>query len=619
MDRVRNLFNLGGAARVRRMESESHLSTRMRIGSRRLSALALVTVTLTASLLVGTPPAGADPLVVTVTDGQTEQPISGAFVMVGASAGDPFPGNFGWTDAQGQIVFDDPALIGPQTVTAAMEAYGHTSVYQAAVAEVGLPLFPAEVDSSMGGTKTHVEGTVQNIGISNNDGNLDVALILPAVSASDFVLGDRLPFSFGMETLTFPIIGEIELPENSFAPYQIELFIYPFEKTPWRIDVPGDRPVTFSSVAGRISLDALLAGATLDDVEIREVGVERDVPVSGPMNLTINSDLNLSRSLTTQFAGVPAGAKIDAVSGARVPQAGREVIVTYAGNEAGIDTVSSFQLASRLPGGDMSDAVNVAVGRFADSSSGNLYSAGIVERDGFGLPHTETFDSWMLIPDLSQQGRTLQWSDATAPGVSPSPTWARSVIGLRDIGGGPRTAAWRIYAPTSGAGELTLPILPPDAPGPAGGVPDPAQTPEADELYWNCYAANPPGGPSDVAAGFLEGATHWARRWIGVEIAPTAVGGPIAMTPTALDLQAAPNPFVGETQIAWRSSLDGRGRLEIIALDGRCLHEEPVALQGDRLVWDGRCAGRRLPAGCYWALVRSDAHILGRIQLLRVE
>jgi hypothetical protein len=563
----------------------------------------------------------ADQLAVTVTDGQTGLALAGAFVLVGPSASNPFAGNYGWTNAQGQITFSDPSLTGPQTVTAALETYGNTTVYQAAVGSIGLPLYPAVLDSTMGGTITHVEGTVQNIAITNNDGNLDVALVLPAVTASDFALGDRLPFSFGMETITLPIIGDIELPENSYAPDQIELLFYHFQKSPWRIDVPGQRATTFVSVAGRIALDALIAGATMDDVEIREMGVERDVYVGGPMNVTINSDLNLTRNLTTVFSGVPAGAVIEAVSGARIPTAGGEVIVSYAANEAGIDTVSSFLLASRLPGGDLSDAVNVAVGRYGDSSGEYLFGAGIMQRNGFTLPHTETFQTWMSIPDLVQNGRTLSWSDPTAPGVSPAPTWTRSVVGLRPLPGQPgvTTRAWRIFAPASGAGAITLPVLPAVAPGPPTGLPDPSQTPEADQLYWDLQAANPPGGPGAVVAGFLEGATHWSQHWIPIDVPVAAVGDGHGQVADGLQLRAMPNPSPGVVALSWRAGESGPARLEIITLDGRCVHAQAIDLGRGGAGWNGLVDEQPAPSGCYWALVRRDGRLLGRAPLLRIE
>lgn len=565
-------------------------------------------------LLAGGLPAGADLLGVVVSDGQTGDPITGAFVMVGQRAGDPFPGNYGWTELGGLIFFEDPALTGPQTVTAACEGYAHATAIEAAVNTIILTLYPAVVDSSMGGTITHVEGTVSNISTTSNDGNLDFSLILPAVGISDFVLGERLPFSFGMEIVSFPVMGDVELPENIYAPNQTELLFFQFEKSPWRIDVPGNRRQTFTSVAGRISLDALIAGASLDDLTIREVGVERDVTVSGPMNLSINSDLNLSYQVTANFGNVPPGNRIQVVSGARIPSADLgEVVVSYDLRETSIDSATTFSMVSRTPSGDMSDAVNTVLGRYSDALLDPTYSAGIVERDGFTLPHTAQLNSWMQIPQTMQDGRQFSWEDPTTPGVSPSPTWTRSVIGLRPSGGsGPAQSAWRIYA-RADLGSFTLPTLPPEAPGPAGGLPDPAQTPEDDLLYWDFWAANPIGEPGAIVAGFLDGATHYSSKWIPIEL--PAAHAPEDGMRAHLQLRVHPNPARGGAQLSWGGDASGFGWLEIIAPDGRLVEKRHIALAGGRARWEGR----DLPAGFYWARIRQHDAPLARTPIVWVR
>ena len=575
-------------------------------------------VALCGCLLAGFSPAKADQLTVTVTDGQTHDPLPASFVMIGQQAGDPFVGNHGVTNASGQILFDDPAISGPQTVTAAHDGYGHATVIAAASSAITLALHPTLVDSTMAGTITHVEGTVSNISTSSNDGNLDFSLILPAVGLSDFVLGERLPFSFGMEIVNFPVIGDIELPENVYAPNQTELLFFQFEKSPWRIDVPGNRTQTFASVAGRISLDALIAGATIDDLTIREVGVERDVMVSGPMNLSINSDLNLSYSITASFGNVAPGNLIQVVTGARIPSPEGEVIVSYDIRETSIDSTSTFSMVSRTPSGDMGDAVNSVLGRYSDALLDPTYSAGIMERDGFTLPHTAQLDSWMQIPQTMQVGRQLSWDDPTTPGVSPAPTWTRSVLGLRPIAGdGPIQASWRVYARAE-LGHFTLPVLPPEAPGPAGGLPDPEQTPEPDQLFWDFWAANPPDAPGDVVAGFLEGASHWSSHWIPVSI-PLA-SAPEGLQLPDLSLRAEPNPATGRARLSWGGSASGRGILEIVAPDGRLICQREITLAGGTSHWDGRSLkGTHVPAGLYWARIRQNGAPLARTPIVWIR
>lgn len=578
------------------------------------AATRAVTLVLVLAVLCGAPQAEADTLAVTALDGQTGEPLEGVFVLVGSRSGDPFAGNYGFTGPDGTILFDDPALAGPQTVTAAADGYGHTTLYQAATGEVSLPLFPPTIDPTMGGTITHVEGDISGISTTSNDGYLDAALVLPAVSPSEFILGDRVTFSFGTEMVNFPMIGDVELPENSYLPSQIEYYIFTFSKSPWRLDVAGERPTTFSSVSGRISIDDLIAGADLDDFEIRELGVERDVMVSGPMNVSIQSDLTLSNTITAEFVGVPAGSDVLAASGGLLDAGGEERIVGYGVREGTIAGGTTYTLAGLNPSGDMSDALSVVVGAYADSSASMSFASGIMERDGFTLPHTEVLDSWFLVPDLVQDGRVLQWSDPSQPGLNPPPTWTRSVLGLRPIDpentSVPVTAAWRVYAP-AGPGMLELPTLPPVAPGPLGGLPDPDATPDADQLYWELSAADAAESPQAVVGAFLTGATHWSMRWIPMALPVAEAPQPAPPLAATYTLHAHPVPSRGPVTLSWHrgdpavpAGPSGTGWLEILDVDGRLLLRRAIDLAAGSYRWDGGGHGRPVGAGFYWARVR---------------
>ncbi len=610
---------------------KQRLSERSGLGTENATNRAAISWTLTCLLVVLAAafacPAGADTLTVYAIDGQTGQPLDGAFVMVGPAAGTPFVGNIGWTDPSGMIEFDDPSLNEPQTVTVALEGLAHTTAYESALGEITLPLYPTVPDSTMGGTITHVEGEVENISTSNNDGNLDFAFILPAMQVSDYGLGDRLPFSAGMEIVDFPVVGPVEVPENLYMPDQVEYYFLHFVKTPWRIDIPGLCNVTFVSVAGRVALDDLLSGSLeLEDIEMREVGVERDVYVAGPMNLDINSDLNLSISLTTIFDDVPPGSDIAAISGARIPSGESELLVSYGAVATSIDSASIFEMPTRAPGGDLSDAINTVIGQYSDSSVAGVFGAGIIEREGFLPPHTQHLDSWMKIPELAQLDRRLSWDDPTQPGVSPSPTWTRSLIGLRPIDPEdeevPVSVTWRLYA-RADAWELTLPILPAQAPGPEGGIPDPAQTPEDDQLYWSLWAANPPDDPGAVAAGFLEGATHWTRRWMALDAPASGVAEnlwPRGARERLHRMSVAPNPSPGAVSLSWPPDFEGRGILEITGPDGRLVLRREVGLSPSGLCWNGHGGtGGMVASGIYWATLCREGVILARAPIAVVR
>jgi hypothetical protein len=550
--------------------------------------------------------AQAATLTVHVKDGQTGSPLTGAFVMLGIYPGDPFYYNVGYTDGGGTVVFDDPSLTGAQTVTAGARNFGYTTLYRAALDEVTLPLYPVVLDPTMGGTATTITGTVASVETVSNDGYLDAALVLPAVSVSDYVFQDMNPYYAPWELASFPIAGEIALPTNLYLPDQVELLFFHFSRTPWRMDVPGDRVHTFFSVSARVAIADLLAGAesALQNMEVQEVGVERDVQVSGPMALQVTSDLALTRSVTAHFYGVPSGDEILAVSGALIDGGDRELALAFDTRGGLIDTASVVELASRAPGGDLSDATNVVLGAYADSSVAVRYSAGIVDREGFVPPHTAVFQNWMLLPVLTQRGHYFAWEDPTNPGVSPSPTWTRSNLGLRAIDAADTSVAvstyWRVYAP-AGPRNFLLPLLPETAPGPRGGLPDPDETADADQLYWTFVATNSSGTGAEVIDDFIRGATHWTQRWDPIQEFSTGVddGSPI---PPSIVLQAAPNPAATEVRLRWSTALTGNGRLELRGPDGRLIRGFGAPLAGAQVRWDGRDAqGRPVPAGVYWA------------------
>ncbi len=570
-------------------------------------------------------PVAADSIAVQIQDGRTGEAIEGAFVMVGPMNGVPCDNNWSLTDATGDVQFSDPAISGPQTVTAAMAGFAHSTVYEAVIGSITIPLFPTIMDSSMAEQKTRVQGTVSNISNSNNDGFLDVALILPAVSTTDVVMGDILPFSFGNEIVNFPVIGDMELPENCFAPSQVEYYIFTFEKSPWRIDVPGSRTHTFASMAGRISIDDLINGASIDDFQIREAGVERDVYVGGPMNLTINSDLNLSAGVTANLSGVPAGSDLIVTSGAQIPGPERDLVVTYDLKMANIDETSSFEMVSRNPSGDMSDATNLVVSRYSDSASAFTFEAGIIDRSGFSLPYVANVNSWFKIPEISTVGRSFSWEDPTDPGVSPSPTWTRSTLGIRPMSAGdpnvPITREWHLYV-RAGEATFDLPILPPEAPCAPGGLTNPEDTVENDQLYWQFHAANPPDDPNGVVNGFMEGGTHWSWRWIPIEFnsADVTDNDPLASGNSILSLSAYPNPGRQQINLSWQSKMSGSGYLEIIGADGRVIRRDSITLSSGEKCWSGRDeSGRVMPTGMYWARISDRSGHLQRRPLVWIR
>ncbi len=551
----------------------------------------------------------AETLTVLVEDATTGEPIGGAFVMVGPAEGEPFDGNTGWTDGSGQVVFEDPSLAFPQTVTAGAEGYGYLTIYEAAQGTVVMPLVPPEPDSTMGGTAARVEGTVSGISCTSNDGNLDIAIVLPATPVSDYALGEKVLFWTTPDTVDFPVVGPVEMPGNSYMPDQVEYYVFHFSKSPYHLDVPGGQVHTFVSLSARIPIEALVDGSAMEAAEVRECGVERGVEVNGPTTLQIASDLDLEYGLTVSFEDVPPGDQLMAVSGTLIPEGGRDLLVPFDVDGASVDSLSVFSMATMAPSGDLSDGTNAALGVAYDSSEARTYTRGIVDRSGFVPPQTVSFDSWMLVPEMQQDDRHFSWSDPTQPGVSPSPTWTRSVLGLRAADPSDSTVTtsldWRLYARADLYG-FDLPQLPDYAPGPPGGLPNPQQTPEDDILYWDFAAANPPDDPQAVLFGILEGATHWSSKWIEIQVSISSAGEP-ATALRGLTVAVYPSPVRSNAWLRIAGAEGGDALVEVGDASGRVLWKATVCPGREDL----RFNARTLPTGAYWLRVVSSGRAAG--------
>ncbi|MEZ4648029.1 MAG: hypothetical protein R3E97_04440 [Candidatus Eisenbacteria bacterium] len=567
--------------------------------------------------------ASAVPLTVRAIDAHTEAPVPGAWVMVGEAEDVPFTGNIGTTDGTGAITFDDPVLANPQTVTIGADGYSFTTLYQAASGDVTLRLFTTQVDPTFGGTLDTVSGDVDNVGIVNNDGFIDVSVVLPGVTTETLAFFDPDPFLFDLELVSFPVVGDVLLPENVYITRQTELIFLVFEKAPYSIDVPGDRSTSFIAVSARAALDELASDPDLSALEIREFGVERNVTLgTGTQALDVNSDINLdSDGITTNFVGVPAGAGLRIVSAALVGTGTDEEILGFATITPNINDGSTWSVAATNPTGDISDANIVVSGVYQDSSGADAFAAGILQRGPITVPASVDFDSWMLIPNLNQSGTTLAWSDPTDPGVSPSPTWTRSTLGIRPIAPGDGsvtpTEEWRIYAPAS-LGSVVLPTLPGSAPG---SLSDPDQTPEADELAWSFTAANGSNDPNDILVNFMTEATHWTQASIPVSLATTAVAnGETVSSRMDIGLRVTPSPTHGIAEISWQKPIDRSLGIQIVSSDGRTLRSW-AGVGGDQSVaWDGRdLRDQEVPAGVYWVVARSEGEIVGRQQIVRIR
>ena len=85
---------------------------------------------------------------VTVLDAETDEPLPGAFAMLGTAAETPYQG---WTDVNGQTTLSGPALRGPQLVSAAAPEYSAASYVEVDAENVVIELQPDNPQGSSGG------------------------------------------------------------------------------------------------------------------------------------------------------------------------------------------------------------------------------------------------------------------------------------------------------------------------------------------------------------------------------------------------------------------------------------------------------------------------------------
>ncbi len=566
--------------------------------------------------------AAADALLVRTLDPATGGPLAGTYVQVGPAPGVPFAANSGLTGASGTISFSDPALSGPQVVTAGTADRAYVTITAAPEVEVTLHLPRRAAPDTLPDLVARVTGRGLNIATQSNDGRFDIGFVLPALDL-DLLLGSGAPpFESPPDTAYFPApIGTTEVPGIMTMPAQVELLFLTFQKPVYKIDLADNTTQSLFCLSGRIAIADLtsLGGnnifALMNAFEMREVGIERNRSITNGAVIDVNVDHNLSRTLTVSFAGVPPGNDITAAAAARIPgPGGRDLYVLYDGKNALADQASSLSLSALNPAGDLADAVNSCIATWGDSSAGGPdYLSGIVKRDGYAIPTTLAMNSFMRVPAVTQDNLRFTFTDATNPGVSPSPTWSQSAIVLTaspGASGVSTTTHWLVFAPAPDLG-FSLPLLAPAAP-PA--LPDPASTPEDDRLRLDLQVNNQSGAAQAVLDDPFGDATHFSTRAIDVQMPAAAIpGGAAGEAPAARAAlgRAYPDPFGAgglPVMLPVAAGMDGPITLLIYAADGRAvrrLTRSALAGQTIALGWDGRDdRGRPVPSGAY--LVRID-------------
>ena len=185
-------------------------------------------------------------------------PISGAFVMIGLRKNVPFTGNTGLTNENGEIVFTDPSLSGPQAVTAGASGYQLYSILDVNAASVEIPLAPKErtdPTSSVTGGLTGFTGT-------DCDNWLQAAGVIPVFSLDKILNFDFTELLSENQAISLPLVGDIYLPGNLVIPKQREgtngICIVNVEKPDYQLSLATGKTHDLFAYGVEVDLDAVL-------------------------------------------------------------------------------------------------------------------------------------------------------------------------------------------------------------------------------------------------------------------------------------------------------------------------------------------------------------------------
>ncbi|MBN1825474.1 MAG: T9SS type A sorting domain-containing protein [Candidatus Eisenbacteria bacterium] len=593
----------------------------------------------------GGPIAGA--ITITVIDELTGLPLEDAYVQVGPAPSLPFIGNTGRTDTNGSITFVSPDLAGPVTVTAGKEGHSYSTAVDVDASVVVLPVRPIGASYDR---PTYSGEITSGFDIVWNDGKWDAAVVwhtipirglLPMI---DDLMSGSLSRLSPLVIENFPLVGEADIPGAVYVPFQIDLLLYPLERTPYVIFVEDEGPTDLWAIYGRISVVTVLAELVKPEpdlfnlilgFDIRRYGLEEEIQVDG--SGTQDFDLTIERGADVWIpveGGVPgvevlvAGvADLDGLAGdGRLFPSGFAAVPGDSQAVLGIPT-----LGAGVPGNP--DYIFGVVMTDTNEVLGNsavLVRAGLAPGDTASTPEFLEFSTitaadsliaWSsmanvesgLFPDVHEMRISYVRSvEDTSPQAEPGDT-----IDIAEV-------LWTFHADGAATG-VSIPLLGADAPEV---FIDTDLTPDEDRHDASITGFLIGGAPCgfdfddwDLADRSRYG-THFAgnvTKDIPLPVSPfTSVAGPNgdeAARPPLLGLPS-PNPFRKETTIRFCASKPGiRPHLAVYNVLGRRVRELTCGIDRGSLTatWDGRDdTGRAVPSGIYLIRMRTEGETITR-------
>lgn len=433
---------------------------------------------------------------VTVIDDETKLPIAGAFVQVGPAPGDPFGGNSGTADGSGVISFTHVDLTGSQTITAGVPGSTYYSFLTVAEVDANRIVMPLKLQGRVPSATSSINGDVGGFSTSDNDGWLDMGLVMPTLTMADLLTLDLdamlAPEVPRQAVGPLGITIDVDVPGNIYAPNQWERIDYvlpgikvTLDFTPYeQLQVETGADHTFYCLAGRVPDQATVDEMTgpdpdllnvIDLMNFTKVGMSASTYIGG--NQTVNFSLtnNMTGSISVTVDNTPVGAgEVYMIAIADLDDLGGRGELA----PMGFTAVPSGASYTR------SLATVEKTGNFAGSGtvvgSAALLDSGIttqIQRDPGSAATLNTF--FNIISGMSQATVTFTFDDPYRSSGTPSPDMDAQLSSIYLKNGDILTYQWDVLAADTGFDLPELPLTGSNYP-----LTNPVTTPETDLLYW---------------------------------------------------------------------------------------------------------------------------------------
>jgi hypothetical protein len=270
---------------------------------------------------------------ISVLDSITNEPIGGAYVYVQTKTLDTYTKFSGYTDINGNILFNDQTLTNSIDLTIGKKNYTTFSIFK--INSSHLTIYLEKIQKQ--NLSYEISGKFNGWPSLADDGVFDVGIMIPSQD-----LGSLL--SFSMNTILAPsvvvdIYGERELPGNIVIPTQTETYmIFPIRISKPTYIFPLNEDLYTDLVALTIRLpfkelvSKMKAGENFSDIfklaKFHKLGVKRDYTVKKKDVANIDLEYSLDETVEVNFGNQPKNKSIALISGFNFNTGSEKMLLT---------------------------------------------------------------------------------------------------------------------------------------------------------------------------------------------------------------------------------------------------------------------------------------------------